>query len=98
MTTLDTKAVQKIADLARLSVPAETLSHLTHDLENILNLVAKMDSVDTSNVKPLAHPVDTVQPMRADEVTEENQRDLFQKNAPSVEAGLYIVPKFVESE
>lgn len=98
MTTLTAKDVQKIADLAKLSIPEDALSHLTRDLENILNLVEKMNRIDTSLIQPLAHPVDTSQPLRADEVTEPNQRDLFQKNAPSVETGLYIVPKFVETE
>lgn len=98
MTTLTAKDVQKISELAKLSIPENNLSHITKDLENILNLVEKMNRVDTSLIKPLAHPVDTCQPLRADEVSETNQRDLFQKNAPSVESGLYIVPKFVETE
>ena len=98
MTTLTPKDVQKIADLAKLNIPEANLSDLTQDLGKILQLVDKMDSVDTSNTAPMAHPLDSTQPLRADTVTEKNQRDTFQKNAPAVEAGLYIVPKFIESE
>jgi len=98
MTPLDPVAVRKIADLAKLTIPEDKLSHLTHDLENILTLVSQMDRVDTEKIAALAHPVDIIQPLRADEVTETNQRDCFQKNAPAVEAGLYIVPKFIETE
>jgi aspartyl-tRNA(Asn)/glutamyl-tRNA(Gln) amidotransferase subunit C len=29
-------------------------------------------------------------------VTEENQRDLYQANAPAVENGLFLVPKVIE--
>jgi aspartyl-tRNA(Asn)/glutamyl-tRNA(Gln) amidotransferase subunit C len=31
-----------------------------------------------------------------DEVTETDRRDLYQRNAPRVEAGLYLVPKVIE--
>lgn len=98
MTTLDDKTIQKIADLSKLSIPAESVAHITQDLKNILDLVEKMNSVDTSQVKPLAHPIDTTQPLRADKVTAKNERTLLQENAPAVEAGLYLVPKFVETE
>lgn len=98
MSTLTVNDVQKIAELAKLQLPADRLAALTDRLENILTLVKKMDAMDTSEVQPLAHPVNATQPLRQDKVSEINQRDLFQQNAPHVEAGLYIVPKFVESE
>jgi aspartyl-tRNA(Asn)/glutamyl-tRNA(Gln) amidotransferase subunit C len=37
-----------------------------------------------------------VQRLRADAVTEIDQRELFQSVAPQVEAGLYLVPKVIE--
>ena len=98
MSTLTVNDVQKIAELAKLQLPANKLQALTDRLENILTLVKKMDATDTSDVQPLAHPFNATQPLRQDEVSEINQRDLFQQNAPHVEAGLYIVPKFVDSE
>ncbi|MCX7125037.1 MAG: Asp-tRNA(Asn)/Glu-tRNA(Gln) amidotransferase subunit GatC [Gammaproteobacteria bacterium] len=98
MSTLTAENVQKIADLAKLHIPADKLAPLTDALENILSLVKKMDDANTQDILPLAHPVSATQPLRDDIVTEKNQRELFQQNAPRVEAGLYIVPKFVESE
>ena len=44
----------------------------------------------------MAHPLEQVQRLRADEVTSPNQRDLYQLNAPQVEGGLYLVPKVIE--
>jgi aspartyl-tRNA(Asn)/glutamyl-tRNA(Gln) amidotransferase subunit C len=45
----------------------------------------------------MAHPLaDQVQRLRPDAVTETDQRDKFQHNAPSVAAGLYLVPKVIE--
>lgn len=96
MSTLSITDVQKIAELSKLELSAEKLPALTARLENILKLVKKMDAVDTQNIKPLAHPFNATQPLREDIISEKNQRELFQQNAPQVEAGLYIVPKFME--
>lgn len=90
--------IQKIAELSKLELPNDKIDVLAERLENILTLVNKMDAVNTDNVQPLAHSFHATQPLRSDIVIEKNQRDLFQQNAPQVEAGLYIVPKFVESE
>lgn len=98
MSTLTESDLQKIANLAKLELPDTLLPTLTKNVDDILHLVAKMDQTDTDNIKPLAHPVDATQPMRADIVTEPDQHKRFQENAPQVEAGLYIVPKFIETE
>jgi aspartyl-tRNA(Asn)/glutamyl-tRNA(Gln) amidotransferase subunit C len=37
-----------------------------------------------------------VQRMRADEITDSDQREKYQRNAARVEAGLYLVPKVIE--
>jgi aspartyl-tRNA(Asn)/glutamyl-tRNA(Gln) amidotransferase subunit C len=45
----------------------------------------------------MAHPLPGLaQRLRADEVTETDRRDLYQRNAPAAEAGLYLVPKVIE--
>ena len=88
--------VQKIAHLARLAVSDAEADALVKDLTNILDLVAQMDAVDTDQVEPMAHPTDMVQRLRADEVTETDQRDAFQAHAPAVERGLFLVPRVIE--
>lgn len=89
--------VQKIAHLARLSINEEEVQPLTKNLDNILELVNKMNQVDISAVEPMAHPVDTAQPLRNDVVTETNQREVFLQNAPQSMMGLYIVPQVLET-
>ncbi len=88
--------VENIAHLARLSIREEDIPQYTRNLSSILDFVAKMNAVDTTGVTPMAHPLDAVQRMRIDEVSEEDQRDHFQRNAPQVEAGLFLVPKVIE--
>ena len=55
-----------------------------------------MQQVNTNGVAPLAHPLELRQTLRADAVSETNQRDKFQAIAPQANAGLYLVPRFVE--
>jgi aspartyl-tRNA(Asn)/glutamyl-tRNA(Gln) amidotransferase subunit C len=44
----------------------------------------------------MAHPLNQHQRLRPDEVTETDERDRFQRNAPEVADGLYLVPKVIE--
>ena len=88
--------VAKIAHLARLAIREQDVPAYARNLSAILELVEQMDAVDTSGVAPLANPLDMAQRLRADEVTETDQRAHFQAIAPRVEAGLYLVPKVIE--
>ena len=88
--------VAKIAHLARLAIREQDAPAYARNLSAILDLVAQMNAVDTTGVAPMAHPLDMAQRLRADEITEPNQRAHFQTIAPQVEAGLYLVPKVIE--
>ena len=55
-----------------------------------------MEAADTSGVEPMAHPVESEQRLRTDQVTETDQRDHFQTSAPEVAEGHYLVPKVIE--
>lgn len=88
--------VEKIAYLARIQITEAQLDKVTEDLSRILSLVNQMNQVSTEGVAPMSHPLDMVQRLRPDQVTEENQRERFQAIAPATEAGLYLVPKVIE--
>jgi len=88
--------VKKIAHLARLSISDDDIPSYEKELSNILGLVEQMNAVDTSDVDPMAHPLDMAQRLRDDVVTEENHRDEYQSVAPSVEKGLFLVPQVIE--
>lgn len=96
--SLTAEDVIKIAHLARLNMSEQDVALYLPQLSNILALVEQMNQVDTSHIEPLANPLDLSQRMRADVVTEGNQRDVFQAIAPQVEAGLYLVPKVIDGE
>lgn len=88
--------VKQIAHLARLQIDQQNIDGYASSLSNILDMVEKMNEVDTTDVQPMAHPMDVAQRLRADEVLEENQRDVFQAIAPKTENGLYLVPRVIE--
>ena len=94
--SLSADDVAKIAHLARLAVEPSESEALGRELSNILDLVAQMETVDTEQVVPMAHPLEMAQRLREDVVTEENRRDSYQSNAPAVENGLFLVPKVIE--
>jgi len=93
---LERSEVEKIAHLARLGLNEDDLPRTTETLNNILGLIDRMQAVDTTGIEPLAHPLETHQRLRADTVTETNQRDAYQAIAPAVEDGLYLVPRVIE--
>ena len=94
--SLDKKQVQRIAHLARLEISDAEAGHYAQELSRILGLVEQMNAVDTAGVTPMAHPNDAALRLRADTVTETDQRDKFLQGAPAAEAGLYLVPKVIE--
>ena len=94
--TISRKDIEKVAVLARIRVDEKQVSALETDLGNILDLVDQLAAADTANVEPMAHPLNAVQRLRADEVTEINQREAFQAIAPATENGLYLVPRVIE--
>ena len=94
--SLQKEDIEKIAHLARLGISSDDVPDYARNLSNILDLVEQMNAVDTEGVTPMAHPLDEPQRLRADEVTEQDQREHFQENAPLVESGLFLVPQVIE--
>ena len=79
--------VKKIAHLARLGIAEQDIDSYAKDLSGMLDLMTQMGDLD---------PLDQMQRLRADVVTETDQRQLFQSIAPQTEAGLYLVPKVID--
>ena len=88
--------IRKIAHLARIEVSDEDIANMQPRLSKVLTMIDHMNSVNTDNVAPLSHPIDATQRLRLDDVTEMNQRDVFQAIAPSAAHGLYFVPLVIE--
>ena len=89
--SLTKQDVHKIAHLARLAISDADVPDYAKNLSDILSFVEQMNTVDTTGVTPMAHPLNASQRLRPDEVTETDQREHFQSVAPLTESGLYLV-------
>ncbi len=94
--TIGKPEVEKIAHLARLSVAEHEIENYAGELSRILEFVEQMNETDTTGITPMAHPLEMIQRLRPDRVTESDRRIDFQACAPSTENGLYLVPKVID--
>ena len=95
--SLNRTDIDKIARLARLALTEIEIPVYIDSLSRIIALVGELDHAETAAVTPMSHPLPgQSQRQRADVVTEIDRREVFQRNAPQVMAGLYLVPKVIE--
>ena len=88
--------ITRVAELARLSLDAATVAEVTRRIGSILGMIDQMQSVNTDNVAPMANPLDAMQRLREDVVSEPDMRAAFMAIAPSSADGLYLVPRVIE--
>jgi aspartyl-tRNA(Asn)/glutamyl-tRNA(Gln) amidotransferase subunit C len=94
--SLSKKQVQHIATLARLHLDENEFEDVVAKLSSIVDFVDQLQQAPTDDVVPMAHPLDQSQRLRPDVITETDERDAIQVNAPVVSGGFYLVPKVIE--
>jgi aspartyl-tRNA(Asn)/glutamyl-tRNA(Gln) amidotransferase subunit C len=95
--SLTSKEIETIAGLARLALEPDEIPVYAESLTRILGMVGQLDKAETGKVEPMSHPLaGQVQRLREDAISSYNERDLYQRNAPQVESGLYLVPRVIE--
>ena len=92
--------VSRIAHLARLELRDDEQASMLTQINDFLSIVEQMGAIDTRGVAPLYTPLSAISEvslrLRDDIVTECDERTLNQRSAPSVEDGLFLVPKVME--
>jgi aspartyl-tRNA(Asn)/glutamyl-tRNA(Gln) amidotransferase subunit C len=88
--------VRRIAQLARIDIDAQAANEVHAKLESIFAMIDQLQAVDTTGVEPMSHAQDVSVALRDDKVTETDRHAEYQKVAPAVEDGLYLVPRVVE--
>lgn len=93
---IDESTLTQLEKLAKL-----TVSEADHDLtvKKIVGILDMLDHInldDIVDLAPLYHPLEINQPMRSDTADNDINREQLQRNAPLVEAGLFLVPKVIE--
>ena len=94
--TIDAATVRKVARLARIAQPEETVEQLARELNGIMAWIEQLAEVDTDGVEPMASAVDLKLPMREDVVTEGGDAEVVLANAPKRAGDFFVVPKVVE--
>jgi aspartyl-tRNA(Asn)/glutamyl-tRNA(Gln) amidotransferase subunit C len=98
--SLSDDQIRRIARLARIAIGEAESAEVRERLNRVLGLIDQLQAVDTTGIEPMSHPLEALlpggQPLRADEVREQDRRAEFQAVAPAVEDGLYLVPRVIE--
>ncbi|HVJ72406.1 MAG TPA: Asp-tRNA(Asn)/Glu-tRNA(Gln) amidotransferase subunit GatC [Casimicrobiaceae bacterium] len=88
--------VRRIAHLARIEIDAQAALDVQAKLESIFAMIDELQAVDTTGIEPMSHAQDVSLALREDRVTEPDRHAEYQRVAPAVEDGLYLVPRVVE--
>ena len=92
--------IDRIAHLARIDLSANERARMLVQLNDFFGIVETMQSVDTSGIEPLTHPVAAIENitlrLREDAATEPDNRDANMHNAPAADKGLFLVPRVIE--
>ena len=88
--------VRRLARLARIAIRPEDSGAAIERLNRVLGLIDQLRAVDTKGLEPMAHAMDLTQRLRSDQPTGTEPREAYQKPAPAVDGGLYLVPKVME--
>ena len=88
--------VARIAHLARIEITEAEGQRTLAQLNDIFAMIEQMRAVNTDGIEPMSHPLGGAQRLRADAVTETDQRALNLRNAPEQQDGLFLVPKVIE--
>jgi aspartyl-tRNA(Asn)/glutamyl-tRNA(Gln) amidotransferase subunit C len=87
--------IQHVARLARLQIDPEAMEKLASELATILTYVDKLNEVDTEGVPPTSHAIELINAFRDDVVHAHLPREQALGNAPSQDAGSFVVPKVI---
>ncbi|MBR2464551.1 MAG: aspartate--tRNA ligase [Clostridia bacterium] len=88
--------VEKIADLARLSLSGEEKARVAKDMGAIIGFADQLSAVDTAGVAEATYVVDLKNVLREDEPENNFERDALLANAKTKAEGYVTVPRVVE--
>ena len=95
MSKITADDVRKVAKLARLDLPEDTIATYTGHLERILDYVDQLQAVETDGVLPTTRAVEVVNATREDIVVDTDVRQELLDQAPQREGDFFRVPKIL---
>jgi aspartyl-tRNA(Asn)/glutamyl-tRNA(Gln) amidotransferase subunit C len=88
--------VSKVALLARLRLSPTELPMFTGQLNSIMDYVAELQELDTSDIEPLAHGIEIHNVFREDVRGDALPREAALGNAPKSNQESFLVPAVLE--
>lgn len=96
-TGITEEQVREIARLAKLEFEDKELPVFADELENIVEMVEKLEQVNTKNVPGTYHGVVLDSVMREDKAEEGTDRDELFANVKETEEGFIKVPAMIDN-
>ena len=93
---MDQETVRTICYLARLEIDQSKSEKIQKDLETIIDLIGSLQTIDTSDVKPLYSPLEMTAFMHEDIEKSDNKKEKFLENAAASNEDYFLVPRVVE--
>jgi len=88
--------IDYVANLARIALSDEERSLFSEQLEEILEYIEQLKTVDVEGVEPTAHTFPVTNVWREDVVCTGLTQEEAIGNAPEARDGMFVVPKVVE--
>lgn len=98
MSHINRAQIDRVAELARLSLSDEEADRLASELDSFLGYVETLNELDTEGIVPTSHPISLLTPMRDDSPEPPIDPELAIQNAPETAGGAFVVPKVIDSE
>ena len=90
--SLSRQEVAKVGLLSRLALSEAELDSLTGELSKIVGFVSQLEEIDTADVAPLAHPLDSQNVFRDDVVKPSLTTAQSLQSAPRHDGECFLVP------
>jgi len=90
--------VEHVAKLARLEFTPPEMEKFTHQLNQILAYMDKLNELDTTNVEPLSQVIELQNALRDDIVKPSLPVEEVLKNAPAKTDKFFKVPKVISGK
>lgn len=92
---IDNTLINRLAELSKLEFDDAAKVKIENDLQNILNLVEKLNEVDVTGIDPLIYLTDEKNILREDIVQGEVSKEEALSNAPLADSDYFKVPKVI---
>lgn len=89
---VDVEEVKQVAENARIKIEDKEAEEFAEDFENILEMFETLDEIDTEDVEPAFHPVETESKSREDEVEQTLEKEEVFQNTGNEEDGYFKGP------